>query len=97
MEELMELAIDNTQKLQPFKIETTLEARLRLFEKYFDFNVSEHINLLDYKEETNYVLSNKNIILGAVCMLYKDTLRNFANSIESDLIIVPAIVDVIYF
>lgn len=97
MEELMELAIDNTQKLQPFKIETTLEARFRLFEKYFDFNVSEHINLLDYKEETNYVLSNKNIILGAVCMLYKDTLRNFANSIESDLIIVPAIVDVIYF
>lgn len=96
IEELTELAINNTQKFQPAKIETALEAHLHIYEKYFDFPIPESIKSSNRLEETGYVLSNESSILGAVCILYKDTLKNFVNGKDHDLIIVSVNVDNVY-
>lgn len=37
-----------------------------------------------------YVLSNRSGINGAACILYRDVLKNFADSMEKDLIILPS-------
>jgi hypothetical protein len=37
-----------------------------------------------------YVISNRDKINGAACILYKDVLKDFAQTIESDLYILPS-------
>ncbi len=45
----------------------------------------------NYQQEVKmYVLSNANSVNGASCLLYENVIRNFAEKIKSDLIIIPS-------
>ena len=37
-----------------------------------------------------YVLSNRSGVNGAACLLYEDVLKNFADGVEKNLIILPS-------
>ena len=82
--ELYELAKENTPKLCP----STLG---RLDHLLFGWDDDEDKMVpWDTGLPTLYVLSNQTGINGAVCMLYEDVIKNFADTLDSDLIILPS-------
>ena len=84
LDELHELAKENTPKLCPSTIG-------RLDHMLFGWNEEEGgMCQLDPALPVLYVFSNQNGINGAICMLYDNVLKEFADMIESDLIILPS-------
>lgn len=82
--QLYELARENTPKLCPSTIGRMDHMILGLNEEYDDFVPCEKgVPVL-------YILSNKAGINGAICMLYDDIIKDFADRIGSDLIILPS-------
>lgn len=84
-EELLELATYNTPRILPPCIRP-IEAVLR------DLECREESSII-FPETPPiylYVLTNKSGLNGASCLLYKDILKNFADSVEDDLIILPS-------
>lgn len=98
-EEMFEAAFLNASENTPPKLEkmTTLMRKL-LKEKCFDMEMDETEedidSVIDMIEENEgnvmYVLTNNNRINGAYCMIYEEYLRKFAESINSDLFILPS-------
>lgn len=98
-EEMFEAAFLNASENTPPKLEkmTTLMRKL-LKEKCFDMEMDEKEedidSVIDMIEENEgnvmYVLTNNNRINGAYCMIYEEYLRKFAESINSDLFILPS-------
>ncbi len=82
--ELYELAKENTPKLCPSAI-----GRLDHLLFGWDHDTDRMIPC-DTGIPTLYVLSNQSGINGAVCMLYDDIIKDFADKIGSDLIILPS-------
>lgn len=92
--ELFRLALSNTPKAFPPKITDIADvmkdiARHNLGDAYNEKALDELL-----QEETNisplYVLSNQSAIYGACCILYQNLLKNFADCLEKDLIILPS-------
>jgi len=91
--ELYNLAMDNTPKLLP--------ARLRSMAEVMKAIAKEHLGK-DYREEfiddllsahtvsPLYVLTNSSGICGACTILYPQQLKNFADTIGTDLVILPS-------
>ena len=98
-EEMFEAAFLNaSENAQPKLEKMTSLMRKLLKEKCFDMEMDETEedidSVIDMIEENEgnvmYVLSNNNRINGAYCMIYEEYLRKFAESINSDLFILPS-------
>lgn len=84
LDELHELAKENTLKLCPSTIG-------RLDHMLFGWKEEEEkMCQLDPALPVLYVLSNQTGINGSICMLYDNVLKEFADMLESDLIILPS-------
>lgn len=82
-------AYENTPKLLGYSIKSMSSL---LMEK-LEYENIEGMSIDDMKElEENdmYVLTNESRLNGASCMLYDNVLKDFADSIESDLYILPS-------
>ena len=98
-DDVFEAAFLNTSENTPPKLEkmTSLMRKL-LKEKCFDMEMDETEEdidrVIDMIEENEanvmYVLTNHNRMNGAYCMLYEEYLKKFAESIDSDLYILPS-------
>lgn len=82
--DLFLIAKQNTYKLYPSAI-------TRLEHLIFGWNLeNDPLISCDPELPEIYVLTNQNGINGASCLLYEDTIKDFANRIGSDLIILPS-------
>lgn len=97
LQELYNLAVENTQRLFPSCISSMDEViRGMLLEEHAQDNLSgdllDEIIQGDKQSDKHrmYILTNKRSINGATCLLYDNVLHEFANSIQSDLFILPS-------
>lgn len=84
-EPLLTLAEQNTPRLLPARISTIEDI---LTESGIRKEICE--TPLDQPMISLHVLTNKNGVNGAVALLYHDILKNFADSAQDDLIILPS-------
>lgn len=85
--ELFEIASDNTPKLLDSEIKNLSEIIQDIMNtKDAGLEFPAEIE----EESPMYVLTNKLKLYGACCILYKNVLENFANSVKSDLYIIPS-------
>lgn len=91
---LLALAIPNTSDTYPAQIRTMAEVLKKIAKDNLgeDYNEETLDFLLSQEDAVSplYVLTNPSGIYGAACILYKDVLKDFADRIESDLIIIPS-------
>lgn len=96
VEELYEIALENTMQAFPYKINSLTEVMLELIKQSPEHKVSEQmveeIEALAGTEESMrvYVLTNDVGINGATCILYHEVLREFALRQASDFYILPS-------
>lgn len=93
-EELYRLAEKNTPILLPPEIKTMKEIMCDILKEHLEeLKMEEMIDdLLDFDSQkpSLYVLSNKKQINGAGCILYDGCLKDFADSQNSDIVILPS-------
>ena len=90
-EDLYRAAEENTQKLLPYEIKSMAEVLC-------DIMKSENPEGYDHEKEMEqfsdsvpmYVLSNRNRVEGAACMLYPDLLKEFSDKADSSFYIIPS-------
>ena len=86
-EDIYRAALNNTARILPAGI-TEMS---KLFEAYDDHDKMDAcIDSQEIKDCQLYVLTNDCRINGAACMLYENVLKDFADSIESNLYILPS-------
>lgn len=92
--DLLHLAMDNTPLCFPSKIRSMTELLKDIARQNLDNAPDENILdcLFAEHDQTSplYILTNESGIYGAVCMLYRNVLKNFANLLNRDLIIIPS-------
>jgi len=92
--ELFRLALKNTPLTCPAHLQSMNEAiresALRNLGTDYDEEVLEKLLEEEEKLSPLYVLSNTAGIYGACCILYRDLLKDFADSIGMDLVIIPS-------
>ena len=92
---IYEIAMENTPKLLKSNIKKMADIIKELFMQEEnncedkDVDIFDNMNADDISADM-FVLTNVSRINGAACMLYEDVLSNFANSIDSDLYILPS-------
>ncbi len=93
-EELYRLAEKNTPILLPPEIKTMKEIMCDILKEHLEELKMEEMvdDLLDFDSQkpSLYVLSNKKQINGAGCILYDGCLKDFADSQNSDIVILPS-------
>lgn len=92
VEELFRNAFENTQRILPSNITNINEVILNMCKKT-GTTIGEHDMEMLQNNEINafYVLTNKIMNRGAICILYNDVLNNFASMFDVDeVIIIPA-------
>lgn len=93
-EELYHLAEKNTPILLPPEIKTMKEIMCDILKGHLEELEMEEVidDLLDFDSQkpSLYVLSNKKQINGAGCILYDGCLKDFADSQNSDIVILPS-------
>lgn len=93
-EELYRLAMRNTPILLPSEIKTMKEIMCDILKRHLEELEMEKMvdDLLDFDSQKPplYVLSNRKQINGAGCILYDGCLKDFADSQNSDIIILPS-------
>lgn len=85
-EQLLELARENTPVLMPPQIRPIEDVILEHASESEDSSLRDEVLPPVYL----YVLTNQSEINGAACLLYPETLKNFADEMEDDLIILPS-------
>lgn len=88
IKELAKLALENTRNFFPPVISSIDYVLEELGEAFPGLLPPTHSSFRS--PSPFYVLSNSRGINGAVCMLYPDVLKNFAEGTESDLLILPS-------
>lgn len=102
-EELHQVASENTPRLHPYHIESLQKVMQEICmeqlehladDEYQDLNEEER-DMMERIENMHddcgmYVLSNKNRMFGAACMLYLDILKDFAAATGKNLMILPS-------
>lgn len=92
--DLWKMAQENTPREYPAEIKSMTEIL-----KEISLENPDHIcsNIFSDIEEQDsleivplYILSNQSGLYGASCMIYQDILKDFANQLEKDLIILPS-------
>lgn len=91
VEELYQVADANTQKLQGYELRSMIDAIRDLLEMDTEGEVAD----IEYMEEhadnvPMYVLSNKNKVGGASCILYDGLLADFATAIGGNFYVIPS-------
>lgn len=91
VEELYQVADANTQKLQGYELRSMIDAIRDLLEMDTTGEVAD----IEYMEEhadnvPMYVLSNKNKVGGASCILYEGLLADFATAIGGNFYVIPS-------
>lgn len=86
MEELIRVAMENTEKLMPYEI-INLNDYVDEYFKEFDFSNQSKPKKDDLEM---YVLTNKEHTRGATSILYPNLLSSIAQKINDDLIIIPS-------
>ncbi|WP_313185077.1 DUF5688 family protein [Lacrimispora sp.] len=93
-EELYRLAMRNTPILLPSEIKTMKEIMCDILKGHLEELEMEEMvdDLLDFDSQKPplYVLSNRKQINGAGCILYDGCLKDFADSQNSDIVILPS-------
>ena len=84
-EELFPLALKNSQKLLPSTIRNMADVVRQMASSEIDHLEEELI-----EDDTLYILTNTSEFHGAGCLLYPGQLKSFADSLESDLIVLPS-------
>ncbi len=93
-QDLLALALENTPVAYPAAIRSLTDvikdiARQNLNDRYDERYIDRLLN-----DENNvsplYMLSNETGIYGAACLLYPQVLKNFADELGQDLIIIPS-------
>ena len=95
LEELAELAAENTLRLHPAKIRTKDEMLKHVLGEYAESRLGkEFVDEMGSVPTASplYVLGSDSGLDGAATMLYDGVLKEFADSVESDLIILPTTV-----
>ncbi len=94
IEELYRLAMRNTPILLPSEIKTMKEIMCDILKGHLEELEMEEMvdDLLDFDSQkpSLYVLSNRKQINGAGCILYDGCLKDFADSQNSDIVILPS-------
>ena len=91
---LLGLALKNTPAVYPADIKSMSEVMKEIARQNLGsaFN-EEYLDKILEEDDHGaplYVLSNQTGIYGACCMLYQNVLKNFAESLGNDLIIIPS-------
>lgn len=91
---LLRLALKNTPAAYPPQIKSMSDVMKDIARHNLGDGYDEELldQLLGQNEDNPplYVLSNQAGIYGACCILYRNILKNFADSLESDLIVIPS-------
>ena len=77
-------AIGNTRMMYPAEIKSMNE----IMAEFMGMDTSEFVG--KYNDSFQYVLTNNKKINGATCLLYPNVLKEFANEINSDFVILPS-------
>lgn len=92
--QLWKLALANTPLYFPASIQNMTEMLKQIARENWgeDYNEARIEALITEEEPESplYILSNQHGLNGACCMLYRNILKNFADSIGMDLIILPS-------
>lgn len=92
-QDLLKLALRNTPCTYPAEVRSMTDVMKDIARQNLGSDYDEAcLDRLLGEENASplYVLSNQTGIYGACCMLYKNTLKNFADSLGNDLIIIPS-------
>jgi hypothetical protein len=93
-QELLALALKNTPAVYPQEIRSMsrvlYDIAMNNLDDQFDADAVREAIYEDEAASMLYVLSNNAGIYGAACILYPEVLKNFADSLDSDLIIIPS-------
>lgn len=92
--ELMELALVNTPAAFPANIKSMMDVMKEIAKEHLGDDYNEEIMNVFLKGEEApaplYVLSNQTGLNGAGCILYPDVIKNFADFLDRNLIILPS-------
>lgn len=92
--DLLRLAMINTPRCFPSQIRSMTDILKDIARQNLDTAPDEASLDRLFSEEDQvlplYLLTNEQGIYGAVCMLYRNVLKNFANLLNRDLIIIPS-------
>ncbi|MDD3251476.1 MAG: DUF5688 family protein [Lachnospiraceae bacterium] len=93
-QELWKLALQNTQKEFPAEIHDMSDMMKEIAKKnlgdLYDEAFLDELLTEDEAIIPLYVLTNQIGVNGACCMLYPDTLKNFADFLNQDLVVLPS-------
>lgn len=91
-EELFLRAMENTPRLMPAQIENLEELMFGMLEGYEENQITELKQ--EFAGERNrtpmYVLTNRQKLLGAACMIYPNIIKDFAEELKKDIYILPS-------
>ncbi len=92
VEALYQSAKENTQQLQEYEIKGMTEVLHEIMSsaEALENSVREDCTSDFSSSVPMYVLSNKSRVEGAVCMLYPNLIRDFAEAIQSSFYIIPS-------
>lgn len=96
--DLLALALENTPKAFPAEIKSMADVMKEMVRKNFEEEYDEEYDEEEIDELFDgsnvrmplYVLTNHVGLNGAGCIIYRDVLKNFADSLEKDLVILPS-------
>lgn len=87
--DLLALALENTPKAFPAEIRSMTEVMKDMIQADFDQEIDDLFDGPNTRMPL-YVLTNEVGLNGAGCIIYRNILKNFADSLEKDLIILPS-------
>lgn len=88
---LYQAAKENTQRLQEYEIKGITEVLRDIMCAEEVENIADEDCISAFSGSVPmYVLSNKNRVEGAACMLYPNLIRDFAEAIQSSFYIIPS-------
>ena len=79
VEKLFKTAKENTERLMPYELKSMAEVLV-------EDDPEEGWNAEDVENVPTYVLTNKNRVGGAACMLYTNLIRDIAESFDSSFL-----------
>lgn len=91
-EELKKLAFVNTRRMFPPMVRNMEDILLEAIMECDGDDISTELEKLDLDNNNRsmYVLTNKQKIFGAGCVLYPDVIQSFSNRVNADVVILPS-------
>lgn len=91
IQELYQDAVMNTPRLEEYEIKSMTEVMREIMTEENSDGSGQDAYMEEFSDSVSlYVLSNKNRIEGAGCMLYPDLMKDFSDTIGSSFYIIPS-------